>query len=104
MVTWDFRHAHKSPVSERGYYIMEDYMRLIDTYMRLLFASAPGECLLHPRIKEAWGHLRRFIKAHMQVHPKEESEARVQRILAAREELLSFARIVYEVGALWDEH
>lgn len=73
-------------------------MRLIDTYMRLLFASAPGECLLHPRIKEAWGHLRRFIEAHMQVHPKEDPEVRVKRILAARGELLNFAKIVYEVG------
>lgn len=72
-------------------------MRLVDTYMVLLFGAAPGQSALHPRILQAWGHLRRFIEAHMQSHPKEAPATRAVRILAAREELLNFARIVYEV-------
>lgn len=72
-------------------------MRFIDSYFPLLFAAPPSDPILHPDIKRAFGHLRRFIASHMKVHEKETEDERLIRITAAREELLAFARLCYQV-------
>lgn len=76
-------------------------MRFIDCYFQLLFAAPASHPLLHPDIKRAFGHLRRFVASHMQVHGQETEPERLTRITKAREELLNFAKIAYEVRNLY---
>lgn len=97
ILNWDFSHPFKCPLTDRSWYIMEDYMRFIDCYFQLLFAAPASHPLLDPDIKRAFGHLRRFVRSHMQVHGEETESARLTRITKAREELLDFAKIAYEV-------
>lgn len=73
-------------------------MRFIDCYFQLLFAAPDSHQLLHPDVKRAFGHLRRFVAAHMKVHEAQDEEERLRRIFAAREELLSFAKVAYAVS------
>lgn len=73
-------------------------MREHNPFNTLLFAAAPGESLLHPVMKKAYGHLYRFIQNHMTVHEFEEEPVRRARIAKVRGELLAFCCLASKVG------
>lgn len=58
--------------------------------------DSPNEINL---IKKSFGHLRRFAEFHMKVHTysQEEADLRQRDALAARDELLEFAKIAEKV-------
>lgn len=99
VLTHDFTHPPKNPVTDKGRFTMEDYKRFLLTFGALLFASDPGHPMLHKDMEDAYGYLRRLAVNHSTVHGPEEESVRLARIQDFHEQFLAFSELAVTVRA-----
>ncbi len=97
ILTSDFGRPYTSVLTKSGMYVMEHWSRFIEVYSVYLFSpyqqNGIDTSVLSPKAMKAWGHIRRFFMYH--AHPDETYNA--DRSLAARAELMNYAKMLDEV-------